>query len=96
MYNEPNLQATASVKPTTAASAIESFDALLNHFGALVDKIANCADRVTGSRPQPVENAKEAPQPTHLIAQIQQRRATLVLWVDRLEAEAQRLDSGIS
>lgn len=85
-----------AAKPITASSALEQFDPVLSRLADLVGKITNCADRVSGSRPSPVEGAKDAPTPQHLIAQIQERRQRLVALVDHLEGEVARLDSGIS
>jgi hypothetical protein len=85
-----------AIKPVTAVSAIEAFDPIFNRLGSLVDKVGHCADRVTGSRPSGVDPSKDAPPPSHLIAQIQERRARLLSLVDHLESEVQRLDIGLS
>ena len=91
--NQPN--AAVQARSPSVASSIEDFDPVIGRLETLANRAMVCGDRIQGSRPSGVEGAAKDPSPNHLLWAIQNRRDRLVRVVDYIEAEMQRIETGL-
>jgi hypothetical protein len=84
----------------TSLTLIEDFDPLLHRLETLLTQLVIIGDRIGGSQPTslgPKDGAANPvpPPPGHLIAALVRRREALLLLVDALETEIERIATGI-
>ena len=87
--------APVQARPPSVASSVEDFDPVIGRLETLANRAMVCGDRISGSRPSGVEGAEKHPSPNHLLSAIAGRRDRLVRVVDNIEAEIQRIETGL-
>ena len=87
--------APVQARPVSMASSIEDFDPVIGRLETLANRATMCGDRIAGSRPSGVEGGEKNPSPNHLLFAISNRRDRLVRVVDHIEAEMQRIETGL-